>query len=100
MIGSNNGSSVTLECYIEAFPPALTYWIFGDSKLIENNWKYEMQSTDSGPYTTHLMLNISYVEPSDYGMYKCAAKNEKGRTYGLMTLYGMNRDHFRHDSLI
>ena len=93
MIGSNNGSSALLECIIESFPPALTYWIKGDNKLIENNneWKYQMSAVDSGFYTTHSRLNITLIEPSDYGMYKCAAKNERGKTYGLLTVYGQSR---------
>jgi len=88
MVGSNNGSFALLECFVEAFPPALTYWVFGESKMIENNWKYKMQQEDVGPYTTHLKLNITYVEPADYALYKCVAKNERGKTFGLFTLYG------------
>lgn len=86
--GTNNGSYAMLECIVEAFPLALTYWIHGETKMIENNWKYKMHQEDIGPYTTHLKLNITYVEPSDYGLFKCVAKNERGKTYGLFTVYG------------
>lgn len=70
MVGSNNGSFALLECYVEAFPPALTYWVFGESKMIENNWKYKMKVEDQSLYTSHLVLNITYIEPADYAMYK------------------------------
>lgn len=88
MIGSTNASSIVLRCVIESYPPALAYWIQGESKLIENNWKYKITSEEYGPFTNKMFLNISYVEPNDYSMYKCAAKNEKGTTFGLLTLYG------------
>lgn len=89
MIGSNNASSVLLRCIIESYPPALVYWIQGDAKLIsENSWKYKLSVEEEGPFTQKMSLNISYVEPADYSMYKCAAKNEKGTTFGLLTLYG------------
>lgn len=70
MVGSNNGSWAMLECYVEAFPPALTYWVFGEAKMIENNWKYKMRVEEQGPYTSHLVLNITFIEPTDYAMYK------------------------------
>lgn len=88
MVGTNNGSSVSLECHFEAFPPALTYWVQGDSKMIENNWKYKMTQEDIGPFSGVATLNISYIEPTDYSLYKCVAKNERGRTFGLLTVYG------------
>ncbi|KAI1301448.1 Olfactomedin-like protein 2B [Halotydeus destructor] len=92
MMGTKNGSSALLECFVEAFPPALTYWVYGDGKMIENNWKYKMSHDDaSSLYTTHMRLNITYVEPVDYGLYKCVAKNERGKTYGLSTLYEIGR---------
>ena len=88
MIGTNNGSSVVLECQVEAYPPALIYWIQGESRMIESNWKYKVLQQDSEPYTNYITLNITYVEPSDYGLFKCVAKNERGKTFGLLTLYG------------
>lgn len=88
MVGTNNGSSALLECFVESFPPALTYWIFGEHKMIENNWKYKMHQDELGPYTTRLVLNVTYIEPTDYAMYKCVAKNERGKTFGLFTVYG------------
>ena len=88
MVGTNNGSSVVLECQVEAYPPALIYWVQGESRMIESNWKYKVMQQDSEPYTNYITLNITYVEPSDYGLFKCVAKNERGKTFGLLTLYG------------
>lgn len=88
MVGSNNGSSALLECHFEAYPPALSYWIHGEHKMIENNWKYKMTHEDTGPFSGHTTLNITHVEPVDYSLFKCVAKNERGKTFGLLTLYG------------
>lgn len=89
MVGTTNGSWVVLECFVEAFPLAITYWQYGE-KIIVNNWKYkstqEEQTTPN--YALIMTLNITYVEPSDYGIWSCVAKNERGKTRGVLTLYG------------
>ena len=82
-----------LECFVEAFPPPLSYWQFGD-KIIEDNWKYKIFSEESGSFGVRFVLNITYVEPMDYGMYKCIAKNERGKTQGVFTVFG--EQHISH----
>ena len=88
MIGTSNGSSVLLECQVEAFPPPLIYWIQGENRRISTNTKYKVFERDLAPFTNFITLNITYVDPTDYGLYKCVAKNERGTTSGLLTLYG------------
>lgn len=49
--------------------------------------KYEAVSMDSG-YKKYMMLKIRNVGPSDFGSYKCVAKNSLGETDGVIKLEG------------
>lgn len=86
MVGTRNGSYAILECYVEAFPPGVNFWLYGESRLLNPNWKYKVSHQEDG-YRTTMTLNISYIEPSDYGLYKCVSKNEKGKTHGVFTVF-------------
>ncbi|XP_076332717.1 uncharacterized protein LOC143237394 isoform X2 [Tachypleus tridentatus] len=86
MVGTRNGSHAVLECFVEAFPEAINYWLHGDEKLIENKGKYHIKEYSSS-FRHHMELNISSIEGSDYGIYKCVSKNEKGETKGVFTVF-------------
>ena len=49
--------------------------------------KYEAVSVDSG-YNKYMMLKIRNVKRSDFGSYKCVAKNSLGETDGVIKLDG------------
>lgn len=49
--------------------------------------KYEAVSMDSG-YKKYMMLKIRNVGLSDFGSYKCVAKNSLGETDGVIKLEG------------
>lgn len=87
MVGTVNGSYALLECFVEAFPPAVNYWTHGEHRQLEDNWKYNIEQIDDG-YRTHMVLNITRVEPVDYGLYRCISKNDKGKTLGVFTVFG------------
>ena len=88
-MGTSNGSYALLQCDIEAFPRPITYWVYGDNKIIhEGYWKYKTSFEEKHDYKFKFTLNITYVEPTDYGKYKCVAKNERGTTAGQFILYG------------
>ncbi|XP_054714210.1 uncharacterized protein LOC129223869 isoform X2 [Uloborus diversus] len=86
MVGTVNGSSAVLECFVEAHPPAVNYWMHGDNRMVEHGWKYRIEQKDEG-YRTHMVLNVTYIEPLDYGLYKCVSKNDKGKTLGVFTVF-------------
>ena len=88
MVGTVNGSFALLECFVEAHPPAVNFWMHGDNRILEPSWKYKIEQKDDH-YRTHMVLNITYIEPLDYGLYKCISKNEKGKTLGVFTVFGM-----------
>lgn len=87
MVGTVNGSFALLECFVEAHPPAVNFWMHGDNRILEPSWKYKIDQKDDH-YRTHMVLNITYIEPLDYGLYKCISKNEKGKTLGVFTVFG------------
>lgn len=94
MIGTRKDSWVLLECYVEAYPEPFVEWIFGESKVLLEGAKYNQSEEILDTRLSHtiskrIMLNISNVNANDFGLYKCLAKNNRGRTYGLITLYGI-----------
>lgn len=49
--------------------------------------KFETISTSNG-YSKYMKLKIRNVGPSDFGNYRCVAKNSLGETDGLIKLDG------------
>lgn len=97
MVGAVKGSWVVLQCYIEAYPEPFVEWIFGGSTVLEGTnlptSKYKMtekvlERRISKTYSRLVMLNISRVASSDFGVYKCQSHNTRGRTFGVFTLFG------------
>nr|XP_023027225.1 lachesin-like [Leptinotarsa decemlineata] len=84
--GAYIGQDVTLECRTEAFPTSINYWTTerGDM-IISGSDKYEAVSMDNG-YKKYMMLKIRRVNKSDFGSYKCVAKNSLGETDGVIKL--------------
>ncbi|XP_039277012.1 lachesin isoform X1 [Nilaparvata lugens] len=88
LVGAPLGYNVTLECHTEAHPTSLNYWTRDDGHMIHDNNKYHTQSRVGSPaYKTHMQLTIYKTEESDYGTYKCVAKNPRGETDGTIRLY-------------
>ncbi|XP_071524519.1 lachesin-like [Panulirus ornatus] len=88
LVGAPLGYSITLECTIEAHPPALTYWTRGQGIMLHQGRKYRItERVGEVSYRTHMRLNIKSLKGDDYGPYKCVAKNSRGETEGLIKLY-------------
>ncbi|XP_013794852.2 uncharacterized protein LOC106478823 [Limulus polyphemus] len=87
MIGTRNRGFAFLECYVEAFPQPINYWLYGDDRLLEQSPKYTIKEEVINHFTFKMTLNISYVERQNYGIYKCVSKNHKGKTRGILTVY-------------
>ncbi|XP_058796821.1 lachesin-like [Phymastichus coffea] len=88
LVGVPLGYSVTLECHTEAHPTSLNYWTRDDGVMIHESKKYKVLSTPDKPsYKTNMTLTIFNIEKSDYGSYKCVAKNPRGETEGTIRLY-------------
>ncbi|XP_076053499.1 lachesin-like [Oratosquilla oratoria] len=85
LVGAPLGTSVTLECKVDAFPKAVHYWRF-NSQLLINSTKQETQESRKG-YTTTMKLIIHDLKTADFGTYVCGAKNSLGETEGTVRLY-------------
>uniref|UniRef100_A0A182J9A5 Ig-like domain-containing protein n=1 Tax=Anopheles atroparvus TaxID=41427 RepID=A0A182J9A5_ANOAO len=80
--------NVTLECFTEAHPTSLNYWTREDGHMIHDSKKYRTESNVGMPvYKTHMRLHIFNIQQTDYGTYKCVAKNPRGETDGTIRLY-------------
>ncbi|XP_063585828.1 lachesin-like [Penaeus indicus] len=90
LVGAPLGYSITLECTIEAHPPALTYWTRGQDVMLHPSRKYSIEERfGKVSYCTHMKLTIRSLKAEDFGSYKCVAKNSRGETEGLIKLYGI-----------
>ncbi|XP_066157977.1 neurotrimin-like isoform X2 [Euwallacea fornicatus] len=83
--GAYVGQDVTLKCKTEAFPTSINYWTTERGDMIISGEKYEAVSTDNG-YKKYMQLKIRKVNKSDFGSYKCVAKNSLGETDGVIKL--------------
>lgn len=93
MISAVKGSWVVLECYVEAYPEPFVQWIYGESKILAESAKYNMsevvhETRLDATFSRRVLLNISQVQSADFGLYKCEARNQRGRTFGIITLFG------------
>jgi hypothetical protein len=89
LVGAPVGFNVTLECFTEAHPNSLNYWTREDGQMIHDTRKYQIQSKPLElPYKTQMLLTIVKLKSSDFGTYKCVAKNPRGETDGTIRLYG------------
>lgn len=50
MVGVSIGSVAMFDCYVEAFPFAVTYWERPDGRVLENGEKYKISTKESGMY--------------------------------------------------
>ncbi|XP_028140390.1 protein CEPU-1-like [Diabrotica virgifera virgifera] len=89
LVGAPLNYAVTLECFTEANPSSLNYWTREDGQnMIHDSKKYHTENSVGNPsYKTHMKLTINNIHQSDYGTYKCVAKNPRGETDGIIRLY-------------
>uniref|UniRef100_A0A1I8N5G1 Ig-like domain-containing protein n=2 Tax=Musca domestica TaxID=7370 RepID=A0A1I8N5G1_MUSDO len=80
--------NTTLECFIEANPTSLNYWTRENDQMITDSYKYKTETIPGNPsYKATMRLHITNVQKSDYGSYKCVAKNPRGEMDGTIKLY-------------
>ncbi|XP_073821245.1 dpr-interacting protein epsilon [Musca autumnalis] len=80
--------NITLECFIEANPTSLNYWTRENDQMITDSHKYKTETIPGNPsYKATMRLHINNVQKSDYGSYKCVAKNPRGEMDGTIKLY-------------
>ncbi|XP_017079526.1 neurotrimin isoform X1 [Drosophila eugracilis] len=91
LVGIPVGFNISLECFIEANPTSLNYWTRENDQMITESSKYRTETIPGHPsYKASMRLTITNVQSSDYGNYKCVAKNPRGDMDGNIKLYMSN----------
>lgn len=85
LVGAPAGTNVTVDCHTEAFPRAISYWVY-DGQMVLTTAKHTPVTTENS-YRSHMQLNVSDLKAKDFGSYKCISKNSLGETEGSIRLY-------------
>ncbi|KAL0278833.1 UNVERIFIED_CONTAM: hypothetical protein PYX00_000527 [Menopon gallinae] len=86
LVGAPAGTEVTIDCHTEAYPRAISYWVYENVMLLPTK-KYLTELSENS-YRAHMRLTIKTLEAKDFGNYKCISKNSLGETEGSIRLYG------------
>lgn len=87
LIWSHVGESTTMECYVEASPRSINYWIKGDGGHISKNGSKYSESEIRESFNVKMVLTIHSFHQSDVGKYRCVAKNSLGEVEGRIHVY-------------
>ncbi|XP_063238751.1 lachesin-like [Bacillus rossius redtenbacheri] len=85
LVGAPAGTDVTIECHAEAYPRAISYWVYDNAMLLPNR-KYSTDVAENS-YRAHMRLTVRALEPVDFGNYRCISKNSLGESEGSIRLY-------------
>ncbi|KAG5676034.1 hypothetical protein PVAND_005889 [Polypedilum vanderplanki] len=76
------GQKVTLECSSVSFPNSVNYWMRANDDLTTKDYvlggSYETTIDSDGTYVMKMKLNVNINGPTEFGKYKCIAKNAIG----------------------
>ena len=86
LVGAPAGTNVTIDCNTEAYPRAISYWIYNNTMVLSNE-KYTTDIEENS-YRTAMKLTIRNLQNGDFGNYRCISKNSLGETEGSIRLYG------------
>uniref|UniRef100_A0A1B6CG20 Ig-like domain-containing protein n=1 Tax=Clastoptera arizonana TaxID=38151 RepID=A0A1B6CG20_9HEMI len=86
LLGAPLGTDVQLECYVEAYPNTINYWVKNRSEMLLDGLKYSIREKRSG-YTVFMALLIRGFMMTDIGTYNCVSTNSLGRAEGTLRLY-------------
>ncbi|XP_043661847.1 limbic system-associated membrane protein [Drosophila teissieri] len=87
LIGAVEGKGVTLDCESEAYPKSINYWTRERGEIVPPGGKYSANVTEIGGYRNSMRLHINPLTQSEFGSYRCVAKNSLGDTDGTIKLY-------------
>ncbi|XP_058821095.1 neurotrimin-like [Topomyia yanbarensis] len=71
------GQRVSLECFAESHPDPITYWMRGKNEIILPGVS-EMKQFAENVFKVAMQIGVHLQKNSDFGIYKCVAKNELG----------------------
>ncbi|XP_075214968.1 dpr-interacting protein delta isoform X2 [Lycorma delicatula] len=85
LVGAPAGTDVTLDCHTEAYPRAISYWVYQSVMLLPTH-KYATEISENS-YRAHMKLTVRNLQAHDFGNYRCISKNSLGETEGSIRLY-------------
>uniref|UniRef100_A0A182F0V4 Ig-like domain-containing protein n=1 Tax=Anopheles albimanus TaxID=7167 RepID=A0A182F0V4_ANOAL len=80
------GGRVVLVCHSEAQPNSINYWMKGKGEIILQGGTYEKVLEDH-VFKVTMQIVIRLEKASDFGVYKCVAKNSLGTTEESVKVY-------------
>ncbi|XP_049766341.1 lachesin-like [Schistocerca cancellata] len=86
LLGAPLGTDVQLECFVEAFPNTINYWVKNRGEMLLDGPKYAIRESRAS-YKSYMWLVIRSFSRSDIGTYNCVATNSLGRAEGTLRLY-------------
>ncbi|CAG0890420.1 unnamed protein product [Cyprideis torosa] len=87
LVGAVVGSDVYMDCIVQSYPPAVTYWLRNETDvLVLHSEKYEVASNVDG-FKTRSKLSLWNFEPDDIGTYSCVGSNSLGKNQSSLRLY-------------
>ena len=90
-MGSPIGERVTLNCRVEAYPAAITYWMRkrdnGKDEMLMNGPEFSIQE-QKFEFRTEISLVIDNFDRKDVGVYTCTATNSFGTKESKARIYG------------
>uniref|UniRef100_A0A6P7F3C1 Lachesin-like n=1 Tax=Diabrotica virgifera virgifera TaxID=50390 RepID=A0A6P7F3C1_DIAVI len=85
LVGAPAGTDVTIDCHTEAYPRAISYWVYENVMLLPTK-KYGTETMENS-YRAHMKLTVRNLQAGDFGNYRCISKNSLGETEGSIRLY-------------
>ncbi|XP_050340742.1 protein CEPU-1-like isoform X2 [Bactrocera neohumeralis] len=85
LVGAATGQHIALECQSEAYPKSINYWTKNNTIIVPGE-HFASETFESG-YKITIRLTIKEVDTTDFGSYRCVAKNSLGDTDGIIKLY-------------
>nr|XP_050865511.1 lachesin-like [Vespula vulgaris]XP_050865512.1 lachesin-like [Vespula vulgaris]XP_050865513.1 lachesin-like [Vespula vulgaris]XP_050865514.1 lachesin-like [Vespula vulgaris]XP_050865515.1 lachesin-like [Vespula vulgaris]XP_050865517.1 lachesin-like [Vespula vulgaris]XP_050865518.1 lachesin-like [Vespula vulgaris]XP_050865519.1 lachesin-like [Vespula vulgaris]XP_050865520.1 lachesin-like [Vespula vulgaris]XP_050865521.1 lachesin-like [Vespula vulgaris]XP_050865522.1 lachesin-like [Vespu len=87
LVGAPLGTDVVLECYVEASPMSINYWIKEKGMMIISSTQHVVDMIEKSPFEVRMILTIKNLQKHDVGTYLCAAKNSLGEVDSTIRLY-------------
>ncbi|XP_044574320.1 lachesin-like isoform X2 [Cotesia glomerata] len=87
LVGAPLGTDVALECFVEASPKSINYWMKDDNDMIISGVRHEVQVIPKSAFQVKMVLTIRNLQKQDFGSYTCAAKNSRGDVDFSIRLY-------------
>lgn len=87
LVGAPIGTDVPLECYVEAFPKSISYWIRDTGEMVINSDKYEVHTVTKSLFEVRMTVVVRNLQKEDAGSYRCIAKNSLGEVESNIRLY-------------